>query len=138
MAALPMSSSAGGRWGDRLFRGTATAAAATIVVVLAALFLLLVADSLPSLRRYALSFVTTSTWDNVKERYGALPYIYGTLVTSAVALLLAVPVGVGAALYVAEFAPRRVRTPVAFTVDLLAAIHSIIYGLRGFFVPPLS
>jgi phosphate transport system permease protein len=63
-----------------------------------------------------------------------LPYIYGTLATSAVALALALPVGVGAALYVAEFAPRRLRAPVAFSVELLAAIPSIIYGLWGFFV----
>ena len=123
-----------GRWGDALFRYGTAAAAASIVVVLAAVVVLLVLDSMPSLQRYGTSFLTTSVWDNVKERFGALPYIYGTLVTSAVALLLALPVGVGAALFVAEFAPRPVRTPIAFSVELLAAIPSIIFGLWGFFV----
>jgi phosphate transport system permease protein len=70
----------------------------------------------------------------VRERFGAWPYIYGTLMTSAVALLLAVPIAIGAALYVAEYAPLWVRTPISFTIELLAAIPSIIYGIWGFFV----
>jgi phosphate transport system permease protein len=135
MTTLPVHSRASSRgWGDALFRYGSLAAGASIVVVLAAVVFLLAVDSAPAIRRYGVSFVTTSTWDNVKEVFGALPYVYGTLVTSAVALLLTVPVGVGAALYVAEFAPRPLRTPVAFTVELLAAIPSIIYGLWGFFV----
>lgn len=139
----PISSSAPGllapanRWrrgGDGIFRGASGAAAASILVVLAALFMLLVIDAWPALRRYGFSFVTTSTWDNVKEQFGALPYIYGTLVTSAVAIVLAVPVAIGAALYVAEFAPAWIRSPISFTIEMLAAIPSIIYGLWGFFV----
>jgi phosphate transport system permease protein len=134
MATFSIARRSGTRWGDTLFRDATAAAALSIVVVLVALFGLLVADSMPALRRYGFSFVTTSTWDNVKEQFGALPYIYGTLVTSAVALVLALPIGVGAALYIAEFAPRPLRAPVAFTVELLAAIPSIIYGLWGFFI----
>ncbi|MBI3971745.1 MAG: phosphate ABC transporter permease subunit PstC [Chloroflexi bacterium] len=122
------------RWGDFLFQTSSVAAAASILVVLAALFVLLVVDSRESLVRYGIAFATSSVWDNVKEQFGALPYIYGTLVTSAVALVLAGPIAVGAALYVAEYAPAWIRTPVSFTIELLAAIPSIIYGLWGFFV----
>ena len=120
--------------GDVIFRAAVFAAAGTVVVVLAALVLMLVADARPAVGRYGASFVTGSTWDNVKQQFGAWPYIYGTLMTSAVALLLAVPVAIGAALYVAEYAPLWVRTPISFTIELLAAIPSIIYGLWGFFV----
>jgi phosphate transport system permease protein len=130
----PLSVRSSGRWGDTAFRLASTAAAASIILVLAAVFVLLAIDSGPAIRRYGASFITTSTWDNVKEIFGALPYVYGTLVTSAVALVLAIPIGVGAALYVAEFAPRTLRGPIAFTVELLAAIPSIIYGLWGFFI----
>ena len=119
---------------DSIFRTGTFIAAASVPVVLVALIALLIVDSRLSLSRYGATFVTTSVWDNVKERFGTLPYVYGTLVTSAVALALALPVGVGAALYVAEYAPRWLRTPVAFTVELLAAIPSIIYGLWGFFI----
>jgi phosphate transport system permease protein len=128
------SSSPAGQIGDAAFRGTTVAAALSVPVVLAALVALLLRDSRDSIVRYGISFVTTSTWDNVKSQFGALAYIYGTLVTSAVALVIAVPVAVGAALYVAEYAPLWVRGPVSFTIELLAAIPSIIYGLWGFFV----
>src|SRR6185436_14824285 len=73
-------------------------------------------------------------WDPVAERFGAFHYIYGTLVTSLVALLIATPIGVAAALFVAEYAPRWLGEPVSFVVELLAVIPSIIYGLWGFFV----
>jgi phosphate transport system permease protein len=84
--------------------------------------------------RFGLSFLTTTVWDPVFERFGAAHLIYGTLVTSAVALLIATPLGVGAALFVAEYAPRWLGDPVSFVVELLAVVPSIIYGLWGFFV----
>jgi phosphate transport system permease protein len=84
--------------------------------------------------RYGLSFLVTSVWNPVSEQFGALAFIYGTLVTSAVALLLAVPFSVGAALFLAEYAPRWLRGPLAFLIELLAIVPSIIYGLWGFFV----
>ena len=123
-----------GQWGDAAFRAAVFAAAGTVLVVLAALVVMLIVDARPSIERYGLSFITSSTWDNVKEQFGAWPYIYGTLMTSATALILAVPISVGAALYVAEYAPLWIRTPVSFTIELLAAIPSIIYGIWGFFV----
>jgi phosphate transport system permease protein len=119
---------------DDVFQGGARLAGGIIIVALVAIFLLLAWDSKEALGRFGFSFFTTSTWDNVKQQFGILPYIYGTLMTSAVAIVLGVPVAIGAALYVAEYCPTRLRTPISFSVELLAAIPSIIYGLWGFFV----
>jgi phosphate transport system permease protein len=79
-------------------------------------------------------FFVTQIWDPVFDQYGALPFIYGTLVTSTVALALAVPIGIGAAVFLAELAPRRISNGLAFLIDLLAAVPSVIYGLLGIFV----
>jgi phosphate transport system permease protein len=81
-----------------------------------------------------LSFITGSNWDPVQESFGALPFIYGTLVTSATALILTVPIGVGFAIFLVEMAPSRVRPIVSFPLELLAAIPSVVYGLWGLFV----
>jgi phosphate transport system permease protein len=92
-------------------------------------------DAIPAIQRYGLSFITTSAWNPVEDNYGALPMIYGTLVSSFIALLLAVPIGVGTAIFLSEdFLPRPVRTVLAFMVELLAAIPSVVYGLWGIFV----
>ena len=123
-----------GRRADDLFRTAATVVASSIIVFLVLLVALLFVDARPALFRFGLDFVTTSVWDNVFEKFGALPYIYGTLVTSLLALVIASPVAVGAALYIVEYAPSWFRGTVSFVVELLAAIPSIIYGLWGFFV----
>jgi len=81
-----------------------------------------------------LSFITSTNWDPVQESFGALPFIYGTLVTSAIALLLAVPIGVGFAVFLVEMAPSPIRPIVSFPLELLAAIPSVVYGLWGLFV----
>ncbi len=120
--------------GDRWFIGAVTGLAAVAVITFAALVVLLVLYAAPAVARFGLSFLTTTVWDPVFERFGAAHLIYGTLVTSAVALLIATPLGVGAALFVAEYAPRWLGDPVSFLVELLAVIPSIIYGLWGFFV----
>jgi phosphate transport system permease protein len=120
--------------GDRWFIGATTALAVVAVLIFAALVVLLIAYAAPSVLRFGLSFLTTTVWDPVFERFGAAHLIYGTLVTSAVALLIATPLGVGAALFVAEYAPRWLGDPVSFVVELLAVVPSIIYGLWGFFV----
>ena len=114
-------------------RGVAVAAAGG-VVTLAALAVLLLYDARPAVLRYGIAFVTSAEWDPVFESFGALHFVYGTLVTSAVALVLATPIAVGAALFVAEYAPGWLGDPVSFVVELLAVIPSIIYGLWGFFV----
>jgi phosphate transport system permease protein len=119
---------------DRWFVAATAGLAGLAVLTFAALVALLIAYAAPSLLRFGLSFLTTTVWDPVFERFGAAHFIYGTLVTSAVALLIATPLGVGAALFVAEYAPRWLGDPVSFLVELLAVIPSIIYGLWGFFV----
>ncbi|MEW6492518.1 MAG: phosphate ABC transporter permease subunit PstC [Cyanobacteriota bacterium] len=91
--------------------------------------------AMPAIKQYGLGFLVTSTWNPVKDEYGALPMIYGTIVSSAIALLLAVPIGVGTAVFLSEnFLPLSVRTPLVFMVELLAAIPSVVYGLWGIFV----
>src|SRR5262245_41265761 len=88
----------------------------------------------PSVRAFGLQFLYTSVWDPVAERFGAVPFIYGTVVSSLLALLISVPLGLGAAIYLAELAPQWIRTPIAFLVELVAAIPSVVYGLWGIFV----
>jgi phosphate transport system permease protein len=84
--------------------------------------------------KFGWSFFVTSIWDPVFENFGALPFVYGTLVTSALALLLAVPLGVGAAIFLAELAPPRISDALTFVIELLAAVPSVIFGLLGIFV----
>ncbi len=92
-------------------------------------------EAFPAIQRYGLGFLSSTAWNPVKEEYGALPQIYGTLVTAFIALLLAVPIGVGTALVVSEnFLPSSVQTVVVFLIELLAAIPSVVYGLWGIFV----
>ena len=123
-----------GGLGDRLFRGLTVAFAAGILVLLGLIVLVLFNDARAALVRFGLRFITGQVWDPQRPIFGVLPYIYGTLVTSLIGLLIATPLAVGAALYIVEYAPPWLRTPVAFTVELLAAIPSIIFGLWGFFV----
>lgn len=120
--------------GDRLFRGTTLVFATALLALLAAIFLILFNDARTALSRFGLSFITGQVWNPQTNVYGILPYIYGTFFTSTIALLLATPLAIGAALYIVEYAPSWLRTPVSFTVELLAAIPSVIYGLWGFFV----
>src|SRR5690606_8365843 len=87
-----------------------------------------------AIHRYGLGFVTGTTWDPVAEEFGAAPLIFGTLLSSLLALVIAVPLSLGVAIYLTEFAPRAVRQPIAFIIELLAAIPSVVYGLRGIFV----
>ncbi len=88
----------------------------------------------PALHKFGFSFFTTSAWDPVNGNFGAAPALFGTLVSSLLALLIATPLSVGVAVFLAEFAPRAVRQPIAFFVDLLAAIPSVVYGLWGILV----
>ncbi|MBI4460652.1 MAG: phosphate ABC transporter permease subunit PstC [Acidobacteria bacterium] len=143
----PVIAGRGGQWSQRLHRwlgrlrqGDAYAHLVTLVFASTVLLLtsLLVyelwASSALSRRRFGLAFLWTSTWDPVFESFGAWPFVYGTLVTSALALLFAVPIGLGAAIFLAELAPPRISSILAFVVDLLAAVPSVIYGLLGIFI----
>jgi phosphate transport system permease protein len=119
---------------DRIYRraltGFALALPSLLLVILGVLFV----SALPALRRFGPSFLWTSTWDPVAEVYGAAPMIFGTLASSVLALLIAVPLALGVAIFLTEFSPRWLRQPVAFLVELLAAIPSVVYGLWGIFV----
>jgi len=119
---------------DLIFRRTLAVFPISILILVAGILFQLVYSSLPSLSKFGLGFLLNSTWDPVAENFGALPFIFGTCVTSFVALLLAVPIGVGVAIYLAEYAPPQVARVVSLLVDLLAAIPSVIYGLWGIFV----
>ena len=91
-------------------------------------------DSRPSILKFGLQFLTSSNWDPVQEEYGALPFIFGTLMSAAIALIISVPLSIGAAIYLSELAPPRLERPLSFLIELLAGIPSIVYGLWGIFV----
>jgi len=128
--------SRGGRsnWGDNLFRIGLTTLALTIPGLFIALIGLLVTSSWPAIRTFGLSFIYSSTWDPVSRVFGAAPMIVGTLVSSALALVMAVPLALGVAVYLTEFSPGWLRGPVGTLVELLAAVPSVVYGLWGIFV----
>jgi phosphate transport system permease protein len=121
-------------YGDRVFKLVLTIAAVAVPVLLGFLVYELWSGADLAIRRFGLDFVTTSVWDPVAEQFGALPLIFGTLLSSLIALLIAVPLSLGVAIYLTEFAPKSVRQPVAFLIGLLAAIPSVVYGLWGIFV----
>ena len=120
--------------GDRVFKFMVTLAAVCVPLLLIGIFVLLLLDAFPAVTRFGLGFLFSSEWDPVAEKFGAAAYAYGTVVTSIIAVLIAGPVGIAAAVFVAEYAPRWLGEPVSFLITLLAAIPSIIYGLWGFFV----
>lgn len=127
-----------GSWRDRMGDGIAQlvvfGAAASIVALTGLIFVELVAHSAVSREHFGWRFLVTGTWDPVAGKFGALPFIYGTLVTSLVALCIAVPQGIGSAIFLAELAPRRLSDALTFSIELLAAVPSVLYGLFGIFV----
>ena len=120
--------------GDRVYRRVLTGFALALPVLILIILGVLFVDALPALRRFGPSFLWTSTWDPIAEIYGAAPMIFGTLASSLLALLIAVPLALSVAIFLTEFSPRWLRQPVAFLVELLAAIPSVVYGLWGIFV----
>jgi phosphate transport system permease protein len=119
---------------DRIFLFVVYAAAAIFVFVVVMLFVELVKGSWPSLQAFGPKFLWTSEWNPVTNEFGALPLIYGTVVSSLIAIVLAAFVGILAAAYLAEFAPRWLARPLGFVIELLAAVPSVIFGLWGLFV----
>jgi phosphate transport system permease protein len=120
--------------GDRVYQGSITAFALGIPLLLCCIAVAVGAAAWPAFRTFGLSFLTSSRWDPVAGVFGAAPAIFGTVVSSFVALLIATPLALGVAIFLSEFAPRCLRQPVAFLVDLLAAVPSVVYGLWGIFV----
>ncbi len=146
MATIPRAvQRAGPAWTPRAFlrrlrRGDGVAhvltllfAASVILITSLLVYQLWVNSALPR-HRFGWKFLFASTWDPIFEKFGALPFLYGTLVTSALALLIAVPLGLGAAIFLAELAPPRLSDALGFVIDLLAAVPSVIYGLLGIFI----
>jgi len=122
------------RDGDEIARLVTFLFAATVVLITVLLVYELWINSALPRQKFGLHFFVTQVWDPVLDEYGALPFIYGTVVTSAVALLLAVPLGIGASIFLAELAPARASDTLQFFIDLLAAVPSVIYGLLGMFI----
>jgi phosphate transport system permease protein len=120
--------------GDAIFAAVAVAAGVFVLVLLGAIIISLFIGGLPSFRAFGLGFLTSTDWDPVQHIYGAAVPIYGTVVTSILALLMAVPLAFGVAFYLTELAPAWLRRPIGTAVELLAAVPSIIYGMWGFFV----
>jgi phosphate transport system permease protein len=122
------------RSGDEIARLITFLFAMTVVLItLMLVFELWVGSALPR-HKFGLGFFFTRVWDPIAEDFGALPFIYGTLVTATVALVLAVPLGIGAAIFLAELAPQKISDTLQFFIDLLAAVPSVIYGLLGVFI----
>jgi len=119
---------------DRIYKQILTVFALALPVLIVVLLGVLFISALPALKRYGPAFLWTSVWDPVKDVYGAAPMLFGTLASSFIALLLAVPLAVSVAIFLTEFSPRWLRQPVAFLVELLAAIPSVVYGVWGIFV----
>jgi len=120
--------------GDEIAHLITLVFASSIFLVTVLLVFELYATSTLPLHKFGWRFFVTSTWDPVFENFGALPFIYGTVLTSALALLMAVPLGVGAAIFLAELAPPRISDALTFVIELLAAVPSVIFGLLGIFV----
>jgi len=121
------------RSGDEVARLITLTFASTILLVTAGLVYELWSTSSLSRHKFGLGFLTSSSWDPVTGQFGALPFIYGTVVTSAIALIIAVPVGLGAAIFLAELAPARLSSAFTFFIELLAAVPSVIYGVLAMF-----
>jgi phosphate transport system permease protein len=122
------------RFGEPIFRVLATTAALLVLVLIAGLVLVIATQSIEGIGNNGLGFLTGTTWDPVRSIFEALPFIYGTIVTSVTALVLSSLIGVGVALFVSELAPGWIARPVGFMVEMLAAIPSVVYGLWGIFV----
>jgi phosphate transport system permease protein len=123
-----------GRRADSLFAVLTALSGILVLLVLAYMVVSTTSTALPVFSSQGISFVTSADWNPGEGQFGILAFIYGTIVTSVIALIIAVPLSIGVALFLTEYAPRRLRGPVGYAVDLLAAVPSVIYGLWGVFV----
>jgi phosphate transport system permease protein len=120
--------------GDTRFRLMALGAALFVLLVFAGVIASLLIGAMPSFKAFGFSFIWTEAWRPTREEFGALGSIYGTIVTSAIAILIAFPVGIGVAIFLTDLCPRALRRPIGIAIELLAGIPSIIYGIWGLFV----
>ncbi|MGA0612742.1 phosphate ABC transporter permease PstC [Caldimonas sp. KR1-144] len=121
-------------WADGLFSALAHGAALLTLAMLVGIIISLFIGAAPAIEEYGLSFLWTADWDPVQEKFGGLVMIYGTLMTSGIALLIAVPVSFGIALFLTELSPRWLKRPLGIAIELLAAVPSIVYGMWGLLV----
>ncbi|MDQ2806866.1 MAG: phosphate ABC transporter permease subunit PstC [Chloroflexota bacterium] len=131
---LPAQDTGRGATGDPAFRRVALILATSVIIVVIAMLINMTWESRQSLNQFGLGFLIGQVWDPVHLVFGALPFIYGTVITSLIALLLAGFIGLGTAIFLAEIAPGWIRTPLSFLVELLAAIPSVVYGVWGIFI----
>lgn len=122
------------KYGDRLYQAAIAVFAGLIPLLLILIAISIFVAAWPALSQFGWSFITDSTWDVGAGKFGAAPAIYGTLVSSAIALTIATPLAIGVSIFLSEIAPKWLRQPVGFLVDLLAAVPSVVYGLWGIFV----
>lgn len=120
--------------GDRLYKALTAVFAWGILLLLGSMFVMLWQESGPSIEKFGWGFLTSADWNPVLENYGALVAVTGTLLSTAIALLVAIPISLGIALFLAEIAPQSLRAPLGVAIELLAAIPSIVYGMWGLFV----
>ncbi|WOJ91586.1 phosphate ABC transporter permease subunit PstC [Methylocapsa polymorpha] len=120
--------------GDTIFRLVTQGAAVAVLLILGGVIASLVMGSLPAIQAFGFGFLSTEVWNPVTDRFGALAPIYGTLITASIAMIVAVPIGLGIAIFLTELCPYMLRRPVGIAIELLAGIPSIIYGIWGLFV----
>ncbi len=123
-----------GRLGNILFGGSAWTFGILVLVLLMAVMISLIIGAWPAFHEFGISFVWTEVWNPVKDHYGALSPLYGTLITSVIAMVIGVPVSLGIAIFLTELCPNYLKRPISTAVELLAAVPSIIYGMWGLFV----
>jgi phosphate transport system permease protein len=130
----PLIKDSGSQWGDRTFHFAMLACGLAVLLLVCLIVYELTAKGTLARHAFGWRFFFQSDWDPVNDQYGALSFVYGTLVSSLLALLIAVPLAIGVAVFITEMSPRWLRTPLSFTTELLAAIPSVIYGLWAYFV----
>lgn len=119
---------------DAIFRNATFAFAVLVLLIIGAVMVALARGAIPALQQFGWGFIVSDSWNPVKERFGAGPAIYGTLVSSAIAMLVGIPVAFGIAIFITELCPVWLKRPLGTMIELLAAIPSIIYGIWGLFV----
>jgi phosphate transport system permease protein len=134
VAALDVRHAARQRFGERLFRNATLVAAILVLLLLGGVTVALFKGAWPALAHFKLGFLTRQIWNPVTEKFGALAAVYGTLMTSLIAMLVAIPLSFGIAIFLTELSPNWLKRPVGIAVELLAAVPSIIYGIWGLFV----
>ena len=120
--------------GDVVFENITRASAIAVLLILSGVIVSLVAGSIPAFRAFGVGFFTSAVWNPVTEKFGAVAAISGTITTSIIAMVIAVPIGLGVAIFLTELCPQGLRRPIGIAIELLAGIPSIIYGIWGLFV----